>query len=109
MKFGFGKRVVEQCSLSVFFSVPWCCVLPAVLSLGGLAAGLGALQYWSIKLIPFFFALSVFFLGRALWVIYVRHQGNPTSVTITWISTIIAALFWSVRFGIIPLNHLIFV
>ena len=81
---------------------------PAALSVGGLAAGIGAVQLWSLKLIPLFFALSLFFILRAHWLIYFKKQGKPASVVITWISTIIAGVFWNIRFGIIPINYFVF-
>ena len=108
MKIGLGKNVAGQCSMSVVLGLPWCCILPAALSVGGLAAGIGAVQLWSLKLIPLFFALSLFFILRAHWLIYFKKQGKPASVVITWISTIIAGVFWNIRFGIIPINYFVF-
>ncbi|MCH7782075.1 hypothetical protein IID62_03330 [candidate division KSB1 bacterium] len=56
---------------------------PAALSVGGLAAGIGAVQLWSLKLIPLFFALSLFFILRTHWLIFFKRQGNLPSVVIT--------------------------
>lgn len=108
MKLGLGKNVAGQCSMSVVLGLPWCCILPAALSVGGLVAVIGAVQQWSLKLIPLFFVLSLFFILRAQWLIYIKKQGNFTSVVITWTGTIIASVFWSIRFGIIPISHFVF-
>ena len=64
--------------LSVFFSMPWCCVLPAVLSfvsLGSAAAARVALMKLMLPLL----VLSVAFLTYAHLRVWVRKEGRPAA------------------------------
>jgi len=109
MNFILQKPFINKNIMGVFFSMPWCCILPAVFSLIGLAAGISVVRFWSAELIPLFFVTSLFFILRAQWLINVTKQGNNISITITWISTIFTGIIWSVRFGFIPISLLSFI
>jgi len=78
---------------AVLFSLPWCCVLPAVFSLLGLAGIGGAVRVSAMQMVPYLLVISVFFLGRAHWLIHVRDQGNRVSRVLVWVSTGIAVSF----------------
>lgn len=83
--------------LAIIFSLPWCCILPAVFSLLGLISGIAAIRVWSVRVSPFFFLLMLIFLVRAFWLIYVRHQGNRLSSVIVWMTSIIVGALWIFR------------
>ena len=84
--------------LAIFFSLPWCCILPAIFSLLGLIAGVGAVRIWSVKFTPVLFILSLLFLLRAHWLIYGRDQGSFASAILVWISTVFISILWILRF-----------
>ena len=68
--------------------VPWCCVAPAVLSLLGVSGlSFGVLTRIETNLFPYLANIAVVLLGRAHYLLYVKHQGNQLSRIITWAST----------------------
>lgn len=75
----------------VFAAVPWCCVLPAGFALLGLT-GAGVARVAAADLMPVFLGLTAALLGRAHYAMHVRHQGNPWSRRIVWISTLLAVV-----------------
>lgn len=79
------------------FAIPWCCVIPSGFSLLGLA-GTAMVRQVMEGLVPYLLLLSVLFLGRAHYLLYIRHQGNRVSQGITWTATALAITFWSTRF-----------
>lgn len=83
--------------IAILFSLPWCCILPVILSLSGLIAGMAAARIWSVKVTPFLFILSLIFLIRAHWLLYIRHQGSKVSAVIVWITTLMAGFLWFFR------------
>lgn len=83
--------------LAILFSLPWCCILLAILLLFGLIAGVAAVRSWGVKVSPFLFILSLLFLIRAYWLLYVKHQGSKISAVIVWITTVTLGFFWFFR------------
>ena len=94
------KRKIHKKSsiIAVFFSLPWCCILPAIFSLLGLISGIGAARIWSIKFTPILFIFSLLFLARAHWLLYGRHQDSLASAILVWISTVFVSILWILRF-----------
>ena len=85
-------------TLALFGSIPWCCVVPAALSLlslgGTLAVRLAALTRLSLYFLP----VAAFLLGRAFWLMYVRRQGSPRARRITWAAALLSVALWIWRF-----------
>ncbi|VAX31265.1 hypothetical protein MNBD_NITROSPIRAE01-440 [hydrothermal vent metagenome] len=75
------------------FAMPWCCIVPAGFSLLGLA-GVTAARTVFESATPFFILVSLFFLGRAHYLISVKKYGNRLSHVVTWISTVVAVSVW---------------
>lgn len=76
-------------------ALPWCCVVPAVLSLSGVGAGLaggfrGWLGWGSL-------AVSVALVGRANWLVWVRGYGAPQARKWTVLFSAAAAALWASR------------
>ncbi len=68
--------------------VPWCCVAPAALSLAGVTGlSFGVLTTIEASLFPYLAMIAVVLLGRAHYLLSVKHQGNQLSRIITWAST----------------------
>ena len=78
------------------FALPWCCIIPAVLSVLGLA-GVAVAREVTGALVPYLLAISVLFLGRAHYLLYIRHHGNRVSHIVTWVSTVLALALWNLR------------
>ena len=82
--------------LAALAAIPWCCVLPAVLSLlsltGTVAAGL-----WLSSLNWVLLPLSMAFLGRGLWLVEVRRQGRPLIRWVTWATAALVVALWAPR------------
>ncbi len=81
---------------AVFFSLPWCCIVPAVLSSVSLTISVTA-RLWTANFSWFLLPLSGIFLGRAFWLLYGRRQGAPWTRWLTWISAVLAVSLWSYR------------
>ncbi len=68
--------------------VPWCCIDPAALSLAGVTGlSFGVLITIEATLFPYLAIIAVALLGRAHYLLHVKHQGNRLSQEITWAST----------------------
>ncbi len=78
------------------FALPWCCIIPAVFSVLGLA-GVAVAREVTGGLVPYLLAISVLFLGRAHYLLYIKHHGNWASYIVTWISTALAMTLWGIR------------
>ncbi len=78
------------------FALPWCCIIPAVFSIAGLA-GVAAAQAVTEGLVPYLLVFSVLFLGRAHYLLYIKHQGNRTSHVVAWAATISAVTLMGLR------------
>ncbi|MFQ6676100.1 MAG: hypothetical protein ACE5LH_07110 [Fidelibacterota bacterium] len=81
---------------SVLGSVPWCCILPASLSLFSVT-GTVAGRLWMTTVSWLLLPVSVALLARAFWLIYVRDQGAPWARGMTWVAAVITAGLWASR------------
>ena len=91
-------HVKETSMLGGVFALPWCCLVPAGFALLGVA-GVSLAREFSMELMPYLLGLSVLFLGRAHYVLYVQHQGNRLSHLITWLATGLAATMLPIQVG----------
>ena len=78
------------------FALPWCCIIPAVFSVLGLA-GVAMARTVTEGLVPYLLAVSVLFLGRAHYLLYIKDHGSPLSHIVTWIATVLAIVLWGMR------------
>jgi hypothetical protein len=78
-----NDKTLGQLSSGLIASIPWCCVLPAVLSILGLSGVVPArLVAW--KLNPILLGLTAVFLARAHYLLYWKGHGNRLSQYLTW-------------------------
>jgi len=78
--------------------VPWCCVAPAALSLAGVTGlSFGVLMTIEATLFPYLAIIAVALLGRAHYLLHVKHQGNRVSHVVTWAATLLVVTLWGVR------------
>lgn len=91
-----GAGAAPAISPSLVFSIPWCCVLPAVLSALGLGSAVAA-RWAAWKLNPIFLILAVLFLGRAHYLLYWKGRGNAWSRRLTWGATALVLALWIPR------------
>ncbi|MFQ5668080.1 MAG: hypothetical protein ACE5I7_16825 [Candidatus Binatia bacterium] len=82
-------------ALGAAFSLPWCCIAPALLAALG-AAGVGVARQLTVGLMPLFLAVSVLVLGRAHYLIW-RGHGRRATRLVVWVSTAFAATLWFIR------------
>ncbi|MFQ5779240.1 MAG: hypothetical protein ACE5HN_00470 [Nitrospiria bacterium] len=88
---------VKQTSfLGGLFALPWCCIIPAAISLVGLA-GASVAREVTVSFTPYLLVVSVLFLGRAHYLFYVKHQGNRVSHIVIWGSTMLALTLMGLR------------
>lgn len=87
---------VRSSSWAALASIPWCCVLPSVLSLASLS-GATVARLWMGKLLWFLLPLCAALLGRAFWLLYVKGQGAPWSRWVTWGAAALAMALWAPR------------
>lgn len=79
----------QPLSTGLLASIPWCCVVPAVLSMLGLGGAVAArLAAWRLN--PLFLAMTFIFLGRAHYLLYWKGHGNLLSRRLTWSATVLA-------------------
>ena len=83
-------------TVAALASVPWCCVLPAGLSLLSLG-GVVAARLWLTQFVWVLLPTSVALLGRAFWLLYVNHQGGPWSRRLAWVSSLLILTLWAPR------------
>jgi len=81
---------------TVLGSIPWCCILPASLSFLSLTGTIVG-QVWMTKLSWVLLPVSVALLGRAFWLMYVRHQGVRWARWMTWTAAVVSVGFWTPR------------
>ena len=74
-------------------ALPWCCIMPAGFSALGLS-GVALAGQVSQAVVPYLLAVSVLFLGRAYYLLYIKRQGNRFSHGVTWITTAVAIGSW---------------
>lgn len=85
---------------AVIASLPWCCLLPALLSVIGLAGvGAAASQMIAGPGEYVLLGLSVLLLARAHYLASWRGHGARWSTTAVWISTVTVVLLWLYQFG----------
>ena len=77
-------------------ALPWCCIIPAGFSVLGLA-GVAMAREVIVDIVPYLLVLSVLFLGRAHYLLYIKHQGNQVAHGVTWFSTLLAVTLWWLR------------
>lgn len=82
------------------FSLPWCCIVPGVFAVLGLA-GVALARSVTAGFTPYLLVVSVIFLGRAHYLIYVKRQGTRFSHVVVWLSTILALTLWAVRWRLL--------
>jgi hypothetical protein len=73
-----------------------CCILPALLSVSGLA-GTAAAGFANRWLAPVLALVSLTLLGRSFYNLYVLRRGSRFSRVLTWTSAAIIVLVWGVR------------
>lgn len=78
------------------FALPWCCIVPAVFSVLGLG-GVAVARELTGGLVPYLLAVSLLFLGRAHYLLYIKKHGNRLSHVVTWISTGLGITLWGIR------------
>jgi hypothetical protein len=78
---------------SVALAIPWCCVLPAVLSTLALGSAAAARQV-VVPLMPALFLLSVAFLTYAHYLVWIRRTGHRASRWILGVNTVLVAGLW---------------
>jgi len=77
-------------------ALPWCCILPGVLSLLSLG-GVIAARFWIVKLMWVFLPISILFLGRSFWLLYLKKQGARWTHWATWVSALLVIALWAPR------------
>ncbi len=84
--------------LSAMTTLPWCCIAPAALALGGVAtAGAGAVI---AEATPILLVVSVGFLGRAVYLAGIRRSGRPWARAVALVSAPLVVALWAYRFGV---------
>jgi len=84
-----------------FFSLPWCCITPALLSLFGFFGAVGATRGFLLEVFYPLFLISVLLLGRANYLSFYKKRGSRVSRALVLISTAFALILWAFRFGLI--------
>jgi hypothetical protein len=90
------KSIARESAVAVLASVPWCCVVPAALSLLSFT-GMAVARLWLAKISWFFLPLAVLLLGRAFWLHYAKRQGAPWTRWVTWTATLVSVGLWLPR------------
>jgi len=95
-----GKAGLSLAAL--FFSLPWCCIMPAAFSVLSFIGAAGTTRLVFKEALFPLFIVSILLLGRAHYLIYFKKHGSSlSSRVVVWISTIGALALWAFRFGII--------
>lgn len=89
--------------LGFFFSLPWCCITPAALSLLGFFGAAGATRLLLKEILFPLFLVSFLLLGRANYLSFYRRHGSRISRVVVLVFTILALALWVFRFGLIPI------
>lgn len=84
-------------ALSTLTALPWCCIAPAALALGGAAtAGVGATI---AEATPILLVVSVGFLGRSVYLAGIRRSGRPWARAVALVSAPLVMALWAFRLG----------
>lgn len=86
----------KYAALAGVSSLPWCCIVPAILSLLSVSSAASARLIFQ-EANGLLLVLSLLFLGRAFWLNFVRRQGAPWTRWVTVTSAIAVAALWSYR------------
>ncbi len=90
------RSPTRSSALAAVVSVPWCCILPAALSLLSLTSAV-VTRVWLAKLTWVLLPLTVILLARAFWLLYVKHQGGPWSRRLASVSSLLILTLWAPR------------
>ena len=83
--------------LAAMAALPWCCIAPAALGLGGVATvGAGAVI---AEATPVLLVVSVGLLGRAVYLAGVRGSGRPWARAVALVSAPLVVALWAYRLG----------
>ncbi len=91
-----GMRDTFAGLTSAVLAVPWCCVLPALLSTLALGSAAAARQA-VVPLMPWLFVGSLVFLGYAHYLVWILDTGRRTSRWILGVNTALVAALWFPR------------
>lgn len=79
---------------------PWCCLVPAGLSLVGVSSlSLGVFVQLEATLFPYLAAAAILLIGRAHYLLSVKRRGNRVSRIVTWVSTMLVAMLIAIQLG----------
>ena len=91
------KEAGSASLLSAVTALPWCCIAPAALGLGGVAtAGAGAAI---AEATPVMLVASLGFLARSVYLAAVRRSGRPWARAVALVSAPLVMAFWLYRYG----------
>lgn len=90
------RSMIRQNVLSVAASVPWCCVLPAALSILSVG-GTTVARFWLTRATWWLFPVTIALLGRAFWLLYIKRQGARWVHWTTWAAAILSIGLWLPR------------
>jgi len=85
-----------------FFSIPWCCITPAGLSLFGFLGAAGTVRGLLMEAFYPLFIISLLLLGRANYLILFKKHGSRISRAVVFVSTFGALALWAFRLGLMP-------
>ncbi len=85
---------------SAMTALPWCCLAPAALGLGGVATAGAAVVI--AEATPILLLVSVGFLGRAVYLAGVRRSGRPWARAVALVSAPLVVALWAYRLGFWP-------
>lgn len=92
------KTSLKATGAALFFSLPWCCILPALFSLLSVGTVMASRLFLQ-KLNPLFFVVSLVFLSRALFLHFVRGEGAKWAKGVTLASALFVGAYWLYRFS----------
>lgn len=92
------KKIHSNTLLGTLFALPWCCIVPGILSLLGLAGvTVATSRALAGQFMPVLLGISLVFLGRAHYLLYIKKQGSRLSHVVTWVATSLAITVWAIR------------
>jgi len=94
-----AHRSLKATLLSFFLALPWCCLLPGVLSLASFGTAFTAHFLSPTFLLPTFL-VSLFALLYAHYRLWVRKHGSPVSRLTTIILTPLILALWYFRLSV---------
>ncbi len=82
---------------SAVTALPWCCIAPAALGLGGVATASAGVAI--AEAMPVLLVVSVGFLARAVYLAGVRRSGRPWARAVALVSAPLVVALWAYRLG----------